>query len=368
MAITVTTFPITFSDNTYFNIFKSFVENNIILDVGDVSAFDQYRIEYRFAAFTTQGDQSATNLLPNAELEYYPDENNLVRIDVSLLSDIFEPAFPAEDGVYNSQFQAFQVQYRIKYLLNSVEVVGSWVSAYDSALAEFVAFIIIHAGGDSSPYSNVYQILNNTKSIYKNQLNDILLISSLANEDDDIDLTLKYLTRAKALYIAENRTLAAFDGAYAIKPNDNHLNDNNARYLAIYQDAILLSSHVIHDTSDSENEFILRWLGIDGDVKSWLFTKKAELRTQVRHNFSERTFRGIPSSIEETFILETDGLSKVEHDFIRDINMSNLISFTRNSETFNCIIDNPSWGEDTYNNTYSFQIDVIKKEQYLMKV
>lgn len=364
----VTDFPITRVDGKYYNIFHGFVENKIIINVGDVSQIEEYRLEYRFCSKTELvNDQNATNLLPNSEFEYYPNSDNDVEIDVSLISDLFIPNI-VQTQIMSSLQKTFQVQYREKYYENGADVIGNWVTAYSDELPAFVAFVLIHSGGDVAKYNYYYQILNDTKRLYKNYTNNILLLSSLANKIGNITLKLKYYKKDLSLSGESNVIFTAIDGLYSIPLEAYRLNSEENRYLVIQEGETILSRHTLYDTTSDESEYFLRWIGNDGDIKSWLFTKTTKFKVSTTFVFNKRDFRGIPSYNEELYILSSDGLSKEEYNYIKDIIESNFITLTNLGLTYNCILNTKTIEGENYSNTKSITIEIIKKEKYLMNV
>jgi len=365
MSVSVNYFPISYSSSTYYNLFRGFVKNEIILECSGYSVNDNYRIEYRFCVSSTdQDNQNAVNILSPTTFEYYPDSDGLVKIDLSIMAKLMNPSLNSSSGIMSSLIKVFQVQYREV----TDSTTGSWVSIHDDDLPAFKPFVLIHAGGNTAKFSNTFGILNNTKRLFKNYTNDILFYSTEANKDSETNLKIRYKTPSKANYRTSDFALPPFNGICKLPISQTFLNEQGSRYLVVESSDgnTIYSTHTIYNTNQGENEFHLRWLGSDGDTKSWVFTKTAKLETSIDMIFNEREFRQIPKDIEEAFILESDGLSKTEYDYIKDLNESNYIVMTHNGEEFMAIISDPSFEEDTYSNTKSIKFTAIKFKKYLL--
>lgn len=363
----------------------TFISNVVkATDVYIFKNYDNYRLLWRVAEFTTQDDQSATNLF-NVDFVYYPSPLGVGKLDISIVSDLLTPDLG--DGIdANDQNPNLFVEYQVQYKEVWTGSSNTWITAYDDDLTDFVAFISVHAGGDVAAYEKINYCPdeNVDTRIWKGYDK---YFSAVISEEGFIDDLILYFYEheqdGSGLTFTNLYEDVAINGLFQVIIPSNFAWDSGSatpdtRLVRFFVDYFTGSNYhelTLWDTMRSESsneneyeqEYYLTWISEAGTIRNWLFMHESEFSEKVNTNILQsEEFRQIPSDSEETIKLIAKGLSKKELDYIKSLISSNKINYLNLDSTYECIVKNPSVKWKNLTNNYNFEIEIQKKPKYIM--
>ena len=324
------------------------------------------RMSYRFCDFTTQDDQTATNLFDN-DFTFYPDTLGRLYIDISLISSLMKPDYSFENAINTNMSKVFQVQYKTVYDNSS----DTWHSAHDSTLTAFVPFISIHAGGRVKTFDIAKASPDADLETRVFRGYDKIFSSLLSSDNLPTLLAISFLQYniSKTLILNTTMTSTITDGLYNTKMPTLSATTRYVR-LSLFDDtSSYFASMTVYDNNQDVNEYYLTWISELGTIRNWLFTNKIEFSNKAEYDILQDTsFRQIPKGYSEQLTLQAKGISKIEKDYLYDMYLSNKIKIENDSVKLECIVSKPSFSYENRSNSYICTIEVELIERALMNV
>lgn len=328
---------------------------------------NNYKLEYRFVSSDTVDIQTGAKILGDASFFVSNDISGIYEIDISLVSDLFEPTFEVIDSDNEEMNLQFQLQIRE---IESGAALGTWETVLDTSMAGFNEFILCHSTGDNARYSEMDTFLDRgiETRIWRGYDKPISFIISDANRSlVDVAFRQNEYTQAAVLLSSSNSTRTLNNGVNAFVVS---IVNSTARFVDMIETA---SSDVLRltvfDTLLDETEYYLTWTSETGSFRTWLFNAvNTNEYDYDKLSIESLTFRDIPTKANRTVTLSTRGLNANEFEYIKSMLASNLIKVENDGIVYECSINNDSISYENKKDTYDFEFELNIKPNKTMRV